>query len=53
MRATSPCSPSSISPSGVSALPTGGFLIADTGNHRIAQVAFGVLTTVAGTGDAG
>ncbi len=40
-------------PSGVSALPTGGFLIADTGNHRIAQVAYGVLTTVAGTGDAG
>jgi glucose/arabinose dehydrogenase len=40
-------------PSGVSALPTGGFLIADTGNHRIAQVAYGVLTTVAGTGAPG
>jgi DNA-binding beta-propeller fold protein YncE len=37
-------------PSGVTALPTGGFLIADTGNHRIAQVAYGILTTVAGTG---
>ena len=38
-------------PAGVSALPNGGFLIADAGNHRIAQVAYGVLTTVAGTGD--
>jgi hypothetical protein len=40
-------------PSGVSALATGGFLIADTGNHRIAQVAYGVLTAVAGTGTPG
>lgn len=36
-------------PQGVAALPGGGFLIADTGNHRIRQVdARGVITRVAG-----
>jgi sugar lactone lactonase YvrE len=37
------------SPGGVAALPDGGFLIADTGNNRIARVLpGGLLTTVAG-----
>ena len=41
-------------PRGVSPLPAGGFLIADTGNNRIRQVsASGVITTVAGTGSLG
>ena len=38
-------------PEGVTALPDGSFLIADTGNCRIRQVsAMGTITTVAGTG---
>jgi NHL repeat len=39
-------------PRGVSALPGsgGGFLIADTGNHRIRQVDDGAISTVAGIG---
>lgn len=43
-------------PAGVTALPGGGFLLADTGNHRIRRVApDGTITTVAGTaaGDGG
>jgi hypothetical protein len=42
-------------PEGVAATPDGGFLIADTGNHRIRKVlpGLGVITTVAGTGTAG
>lgn len=39
-------------PQGVTSLPGGGFLIADTGNNRIRQVASnGTITTIAGTGD--
>jgi hypothetical protein len=41
-------------PGGVAALPDGGFLIADTGNHRIRRVsASGIITTVAGATVAG
>jgi len=41
-------------PHAVAALPDGGFLIADTGNHRIRRVdARGVITTAAGTGAVG
>ncbi|MFL5816436.1 MAG: hypothetical protein ACJ76L_02435 [Conexibacter sp.] len=40
-------------PRGVSPLPAGGFLIADTGNNRIRRVDDGVITTVAGSGQAG
>ena len=43
-------------PSGVAALPGGGYLVADTSNHRIRHVgADGTITTVAGTseGDSG
>ena len=41
-------------PSGVSALPDGGFLIADTGNSRVRRVSpAGTITTVAGTGTPG
>jgi hypothetical protein len=40
-------------PRGVSPLPGGGFLIADTGNNRIRRVDDGVITTVAGSGQAG
>lgn len=41
-------------PRGVSPLPAGGFLIADTANHRIRKVdAAGTITTVAGVGQAG
>ena len=41
-------------PRGVAALSDGGFLIADSLNHRIRRVsAAGVITTVAGTGTAG
>lgn len=41
-------------PRGVAALPDGGFLIADSGNHRIRRVApSGIITTVAGMGQAG
>ncbi len=41
-------------PRGVSVLPNsgGGFLIADTANHRIRRVDDGVITTVAGIGSA-
>ncbi|MBB4664958.1 hypothetical protein [Conexibacter arvalis] len=40
-------------PRGVAALPGGGFLIADTFNHRIRRVdASGTITTVAGIGSA-
>jgi glucose/arabinose dehydrogenase len=40
-------------PSGVSATPDGGFLIADTGNDRVRRVSpTGIITTVAGTGHA-
>jgi len=39
------------SPRSVAALPDGGFLIADSNNHRIRKVsASGTITTVAGTG---
>jgi hypothetical protein len=38
-------------PQGVAGLPDGGFLIADTGNHRIVRVdGSGAVTVVAGTG---
>jgi len=38
-------------PSGVAALPDGGFLVVDRGNHRVRQVsAAGFISTVAGTG---
>lgn len=40
-------------PRGVSALPGGGLLIADTGNNRIRKVVGGVITTVAGNGTPG
>ena len=41
-------------PRGVAALPDGGFLIADSVNHRIRRVSpSGVITAVAGTGTAG
>jgi hypothetical protein len=41
-------------PSGVAALPDGGFLIADTGNSRVRKVSpDGKITTVAGTGTPG
>src|SRR5215470_128996 len=41
-------------PSGVAAMPDGGFLIADTGNSRVRQVSpTGTITTVAGTGTPG
>jgi hypothetical protein len=41
------------SPSDVSSLPGGGYLIADTSNHRIRRVAVdGTITTVAGAGPA-
>ena len=41
------------SPSDVSPLPGGGYLIADTSNHRIRRVAAdGTITTVAGAGPA-
>jgi hypothetical protein len=41
-------------PRGVAALPDGGFLIADTLNHRIRRVsAAGIITNVAGNGRAG
>jgi hypothetical protein len=41
------------SPSDVSPLPGGGYLVADTSNHRIRQVAAdGTITTVAGAGPA-
>ncbi len=42
-------------PQGVAALPDGGFLVADTGNHRVVRVdAAGAAAVVAGTGtDAG
>lgn len=39
------------SPSGIAVMPDGGFLIADSGNHRVRLVsAAGTITTVAGTG---
>jgi glucose/arabinose dehydrogenase len=41
-------------PSGVAALPDGGYLIADTGNSRVRRVSSaGTITTVAGTGTPG
>ena len=41
-------------PAGVAALPTGGFLIADTGNNRIRRVSsLGTIETVAGSGSSG
>jgi hypothetical protein len=41
-------------PSGVAPTADGGYLIADTGNHRVRKVSFdGTITTVAGTGAAG
>ena len=41
-------------PHAVAALPDGGFLIADTYNHRVRRVdSNGTITTVAGTGTAG
>jgi hypothetical protein len=40
-------------PRGVSTLPGGGFLIADTGNNRVRRVDDGTIATVAGTGPAG
>lgn len=41
-------------PTGVAATPDGGFLIADTSNHRIRKVSpTGGITTVAGTGTQG
>ncbi|HEY3087842.1 MAG TPA: fibronectin type III domain-containing protein [Jatrophihabitantaceae bacterium] len=41
-------------PSGVAALPDGGFLIADTGNSRVRRVSpAGTISTVAGTGTPG
>jgi Fibronectin type III domain/NHL repeat len=41
-------------PSGVAALPDGGYLIADTGNSRVRRVSpTGTITTVAGTGTPG
>lgn len=40
-------------PRGVSALPGGGFLIADTGNNRVRLVENGIIRTVAGVGSAG
>jgi len=39
------------SPSGVAVLPQGGYLIADTGNHRVREVhPDGRISTIAGTG---
>ncbi|MGO9319935.1 MAG: hypothetical protein ACLQBY_03905 [Solirubrobacteraceae bacterium] len=47
-------SASLISPVAVAALPGGGFLIADSQDHRVRMVnARGIITTVAGTGAAG
>jgi hypothetical protein len=41
-------------PDDVSPTPDGGFVIADTSNHRIRKVSFGgTITTLAGTGTAG
>ena len=41
-------------PSGVVIIPTGGFYIADTGNHRVRRVGpEGIISTVAGNGSAG
>jgi hypothetical protein len=41
-------------PSGVAAMPDGGYLIADTGNSRVRRVSpNGTITTVAGTGTPG
>jgi len=41
------------SPAGIAVLPSGGFVVADMGNHRIRKVEAGIITTVAGTGAAG
>src|SRR5690349_2085357 len=41
------------SPSGLAITTDGGFLIADTGNHRIRKVLNSSITTVAGTGSPG
>ena len=41
-------------PQGVATTPDGGYLIADTGNHRVRKVSpVGAIATVAGTGEAG
>ena len=41
-------------PRGIAAMPDGGFLIADSGNHRVRRVSpTGTITTVAGTGTPG
>jgi len=40
-------------PAGIAALPSGGFVVADMGNHRIRKVQDGRITTVAGRGSAG
>jgi hypothetical protein len=42
------------SPNGVAALPNGGFVISDSGNHRIRMISErGTITTIAGNGVAG
>ncbi|CAA9487143.1 MAG: hypothetical protein AVDCRST_MAG13-1525, partial [uncultured Solirubrobacteraceae bacterium] len=40
-------------PAGIAVLPSGGFVVADMGNHRIRKVEHGRITTVAGRGAAG
>jgi DNA-binding beta-propeller fold protein YncE len=40
-------------PSGITATPDGGFVVADTGNAIVRRFFFGTMTTIAGTGNPG